>query len=89
MCIHMPLDPFAPLPLFYGICLQALGVIPDKAIFLSAPNDVLLDRTRHRKFDYLTNKVYHMPPVGVKALSPSLLPATLEGGRPDVDLLGR
>lgn len=26
-------------------------------VFLSAPHDVLLDRTKHRKIDYMTNKV--------------------------------
>lgn len=28
-----------------------------QVVFLSAPHDVLLDRTKHRKIDYMTNKV--------------------------------
>ena len=37
--------------------LQELGIVPDKVIFLMADNEVLLDRTRHRKMDYETMKV--------------------------------
>ena len=29
--------------------LKSLGIVPDKVIFLSAPNELLLDRTRYRK----------------------------------------
>ena len=55
-------------------------------IFLTAENSVLLDRTRFRRVDMNTNKIYHMAEAG--ALSPAIKPLT-EEGKVDAEVLPR
>eukprot|EP00983_Pelagomonas_calceolata_P122730 1160936-Pelagomonas_calceolata.AAC.14 len=51
--------------------------MPLQVVFLAAENAVLIDRTRNRRIDPLTDKVYHMG--GNDALSPRIAPVTREG----------
>ncbi|GAX74660.1 hypothetical protein CEUSTIGMA_g2108.t1 [Chlamydomonas eustigma] len=68
--------------------LLELGIIPDKVIFLTATNEVLLDRTRHRKIDYITNKVYHIPAKDAHALCATIEPVGKDG-KPDAEIMTR
>jgi len=57
-----------------------------QVIVLQAENAVLLDRTRHRRIDPLTEKVYQLG--GPEALSPRIAPVTAEGAV-DKEVLNR
>ena len=46
---------------------------------MAADNSVLLDRTRHRKIDYETNKIYHIPAKDAKPLCPTIEPLGKDG----------
>ena len=46
---------------------------------MAADNSVLLDRTRHRKIDYETNKIYHIPAKDSKPLCPTIEPLGKDG----------
>lgn len=60
-----------------AMALQRLGLVPDKVVFLTASQSVLLDRTRYRRIDMDTNRVYHMATEG--ALSQPIRPLTKDG----------
>ncbi|PNH05620.1 Adenylate kinase, chloroplastic [Tetrabaena socialis] len=59
--------------------LQSLGIMPDKVLFLEGDHATLLDRTRYRRYDPFTGKVYHMPEDGAEALSPPIRPEQEDG----------
>ncbi|GLC37755.1 Adenylate kinase [Pleodorina starrii] len=68
--------------------LESLGINPDKVLFLEGEHALLLDRTRHRRYDPATGKVYHMPDEGAEALSPTISPEKPDGS-PDAEVLAR
>ncbi len=55
---------------------------------MMAENEVLLDRTRHRKIDYLTNRVYHIPGKDVQAACATIEPIGRDG-RVDAEVMAR
>ncbi|GFR43730.1 hypothetical protein Agub_g4841 [Astrephomene gubernaculifera] len=59
--------------------LEARGIVPDKVLFLEGEHATLLDRTRHRRLDPATGKVYHMPDDNSDALSPPIRPERPDG----------
>jgi hypothetical protein len=64
------------------MCLSLPPFLPP----LSGEHSVLLDRTRYRRVDMETGRVYHMPEAG--ALTPALPPLTKEGA-PDTEVAAR
>ncbi|EFJ40819.1 adenylate kinase [Volvox carteri f. nagariensis] len=68
--------------------LEEMGIIPDKVLFLEGEHATLLDRTRYRRYDPVTGKVYHVPDEGVDALSPAIIPEKPDG-TPDAEVMAR
>ncbi|GIL93290.1 hypothetical protein Vretimale_15687 [Volvox reticuliferus] len=68
--------------------LEEMGIVPDKVLFLEGEHAMLLDRTRYRRYDPVTGKVYHMPDEGVDALSPAIVPEKPDG-TPDTEIIAR
>ena len=49
-------------------------------VLLEGEHALLLDRTRYRRYDPATGRVYHMPDEGADALSPPVRPERPDGG---------
>lgn len=67
--------------------LSEMGVIPDKVVLLDGEHAMLLDRTKYRRYDPSTNKVYHLAEEGA-SLSPPIRP-TREDGSVDDEVVAR
>lgn len=50
-----------------------------QVLLLEGEHAVLLDRTRYRRYDPATGRVYHMPEEGDQALSPAIRPEKPDG----------
>ncbi len=68
--------------------LARRGISPDKVLLLEGEHAVLLDRSRYRRYDPATGKVYHMPSDNDEALSPPIQPERPDGNL-DTEVVAR
>ena len=75
-----------PLPLSHRPCCPP-GSCP-QVILMEGEHALLLDRTRWRRIDPNTQRVYHCPEASAGALSPPVLPLGRDGNV-DKDIMAR